>query len=147
MHFAAESHVDNSIEDPLIFAKTNVIELKNNKIINEPSHLVKEGEIFEVSLIYNRPKKYDPEELKLEIIYEDEDLLVINKQTGMVTHPAPGNETGTLVNALLFYTKNKIKRLLNDLGLDNYEIVNNGREYYVKIILNNNIYIIYIYIK
>ena len=33
---------------------------KNNKIINEPSYLVKEGEIFEVSLIYNRPKKYDP---------------------------------------------------------------------------------------
>ena len=40
---------------------------------------------------------------------------------------------------LFFYTKNQIKRLLNDLGLDNYEIVNNGREYYVKIILNNNI--------
>jgi len=87
---------------------------KNNKIINEPSHLVKEGEIFEISLIYNRPKKYDPEELKLEIIYEDEDLLVINKQTGMVTHPAPGNETGTLVNALLFYTKNKLSKVNND---------------------------------
>ena len=87
---------------------------KNNKIINEPSHLVKEGEIFEVSLIYNRPKKYDPEELKLEIIYEDEDLLIINKQTGMVTHPAPGNETGTLVNALLFYTKNKLSKVNND---------------------------------
>ena len=41
---------------------------KNNKIINEPSHLVKEGEIFEVSLIYNRPKKHDPEELKLAVI-------------------------------------------------------------------------------
>ena len=87
---------------------------KNNKIINEPSHLVKEGEIFEVSLIYNRPKKYDPEELKLEIIYEDEDLLVINKKAGMVTHPAPGNETGTLVNALLFYTKNKLSKINND---------------------------------
>ena len=84
---------------------------KNNKIINEPSYLVKEGEIFEVSLIYNRPKKYDPEELNLEIIYEDEDLLVINKQAGMVTHPAPGNETGTLVNALLYYTKNKLSKI------------------------------------
>ena len=84
---------------------------KNNKIINEPSYLVKEGEIFEVSLIYNRPKKNDPEELKLEIIYEDEDLLVINKQTGMVTHPAPGNENGTLVNALLYYTKNKLSKI------------------------------------
>ena len=87
---------------------------KNNKIINEASYIVKEGEIFEVSLIYNRPKKYDPEELNLEIIYEDEDLLVINKQTGMVTHPAPGNETGTLVNALLYYTKNKLSKINND---------------------------------
>jgi len=87
---------------------------KNNKIINDPSYLVKEGEIFEVSLIYNRPKKYDPEELNLEIIYEDKDLLVINKQTGMVTHPAPGNETGTLVNALLYYTKNKLSKINNN---------------------------------
>ncbi len=87
---------------------------KNNKIINEPSHLVKEGEVFEISLIYDRPKKYDPEELNLDIIYEDEDLLVINKQTGMVTHPAPGNETGTLVNALLYYTKNKLSKINKD---------------------------------
>ena len=84
---------------------------KNHKIINEPSYIVKEGEIFEVSLIYNRPNKYNPEELNLEIIYEDEDLLVINKQAGMVTHPAPGNETGTLVNALLYYTKNKLSNI------------------------------------
>jgi len=84
---------------------------KNNKIINEPSYIVKEGEIFEVSLIYNRPNKYNPEELNLEIIYEDEDLLVINKQAGIVTHPAPGNETGTLVNALLYYTKNKLSNI------------------------------------
>ena len=86
---------------------------KNKKIINEPSYLVKEGEIFEVSLTYNRSKKYDPEELNLEIIYEDKDLLVINKQAGMVTHPAPGNETGTLVNALLYYTKNKLSKINN----------------------------------
>ena len=59
-------------------------------------------------MIYNRPKKYDPEELKLEIIYEDEDLLIINKQTGMVTHPAPGNHSYTLVNALLYHTKNNL---------------------------------------
>ena len=87
---------------------------KNNKIINDPSYIVKEGEIFEVSLVYIRPKKYEPEELKLEIIYEDEDLLVINKKAGMVTHPAPGNENGTLVNALLYYTKNKLSNINNN---------------------------------
>ena len=87
---------------------------KNNKIINDPSYIVKEGEIFEVSLVYIRPKKYEPEELNLEIIYEDEDLLVINKKAGMVTHPAPGNENGTLVNALLYYTKNKLSNINNN---------------------------------
>ena len=87
---------------------------KNNKIINDPSYIVKEGEIFEVSLVYIRPKKYEPEELNLEIIYEDEDLLIINKKAGMVTHPAPGNENGTLVNALLYYTKNKLSNINNN---------------------------------
>ena len=87
---------------------------KNNKIINDPSYIVKEGEIFEVSLVYIRPIKYEPEEIKLEIIYEDEDLLVINKKAGMVTHPAPGNENGTLVNALLYYTKNKLSKINNN---------------------------------
>ena len=67
-----------------------------------------------MSLVYIRPKKYEPEELNLEIIYEDEDLLVINKKAGMVTHPAPGNENGTLVNALLYYTKNKLSKINNN---------------------------------
>jgi len=87
---------------------------KNNIIITEPSYIVREGQIFEVSLFYIKPKKYEPEELKLEIIYEDEDLLVINKKAGMVTHPAPGNENGTLVNALLYYTKNKLSKINNN---------------------------------
>ncbi len=44
-----------------------------------------------------------PEDIPLCIVYEDEDIIVINKPVGMVVHPAPGNETGTLVNALLFH--------------------------------------------
>ncbi|REJ33996.1 MAG: RNA pseudouridine synthase, partial [Bacillota bacterium] len=45
-----------------------------------------------------------PESFPIEVVYEDEDLLVINKPRGMVVHPAPGHETGTLVNALLAYS-------------------------------------------
>src|SRR5699024_5239725 len=45
----------------------------------------------------------EPEDLPLDIIYEDEDLLVINKRKGMVVHPATGHNSGTLVNALLFH--------------------------------------------
>lgn len=50
-------------------------------------------------------KYIEPEPINLSIIYEDEDLLVINKPKGMVTHPAPGNVNGTLVNALLYHYK------------------------------------------
>ena len=52
------------------------------------------------------PAEPEPEDLPLEVVYEDEDLLVINKAAGMVVHPAPGHFTGTLVNALLFHCPN-----------------------------------------
>jgi 23S rRNA pseudouridine1911/1915/1917 synthase len=48
----------------------------------------------------------EPQEIKLDIVYEDDDLLVINKPKGLVTHPAPGSKEGTLVNALLYHCKN-----------------------------------------
>ncbi len=56
------------------------------------------------------PKELDvlPEDIPLEIVYEDSDLLVVNKPKGMVVHPAPGNPSGTLVNALLFHCKGKL---------------------------------------
>lgn len=47
----------------------------------------------------------EPEDIPLDIVYEDKDIIVINKPSGMVVHPAPGNENGTLVNALLFHCK------------------------------------------
>lgn len=49
-----------------------------------------------------------PEDIPLDIVYEDKDLLVINKPQGMVVHPAPGHASGTLVNALLFYCKGQL---------------------------------------
>ena len=59
----------------------------------------------EVVLNLPDPVSYDitPEEIKLDIVYEDEDLLVVNKPKGMVVHPAAGNYDGTLVNALMHY--------------------------------------------
>ncbi len=52
-----------------------------------------------------RPAENEPEDIPLEIVYEDDYLLVVNKPPGMVVHPAFGNYTGTLVNALLYHTK------------------------------------------
>lgn len=58
-----------------------------------------------VSINIPEPVEYqaEPENIPLDIVYEDDDLLVVNKAKGMVVHPAPGNYSGTLVNALLFH--------------------------------------------
>lgn len=59
----------------------------------------------EVEMILPEPEVLDagPEDIPLDIVYEDDDLLVVNKPAGMVVHPAPGNYSGTLVNALMFH--------------------------------------------
>ncbi len=62
-----------------------------------------EGEIWHVRLPEAGEIKARSENIQLEVIFEDADLIVVNKSAGMVVHPAPGSETGTLVNALLFH--------------------------------------------
>ena len=59
------------------------------------------GDTITVSLPAPRPAEAQPEEIPLDVIYEDDDIIVINKPSGMVVHPAAGNPDGTLVNALL----------------------------------------------
>ncbi|MBI04630.1 MAG: RNA pseudouridine synthase [Pelagibacteraceae bacterium] len=81
---------------------------KNNVIYKDPSYLVKEGEIFKISALKEKQIIFEPEDIDLDIFYEDEECLVVNKSAGMVTHPAPGNNTGTLVHALLNHTKNHL---------------------------------------
>ena len=61
------------------------------------------GETVTVTLADPAPAEAQPENIPLDIIYEDEDVIVVNKPQGMVVHPAAGNENGTLVNALLYH--------------------------------------------
>ena len=61
------------------------------------------GDSIEASEPELRELNAEPENIPLDIVYEDEDIVVINKPCGMVVHPAPGNESGTLVNALLYH--------------------------------------------
>ena len=63
-----------------------------------------------VTVTYPAPEAYDvtAEAIPLDIVYEDKDILVINKPVGMVVHPAPGNYTGTLVNALMYHCGNEL---------------------------------------
>ena len=53
----------------------------------------------------------EPENIPLDIVYEDDDLLVVNKPKGMVVHPAPGNLTGTLVHALLYHCEDRLSSI------------------------------------
>lgn len=65
--------------------------------------IVKEGDEIEVEYILTPELTLTPEEIPLDILYEDQELLVVNKPAGMVVHPAPGHWNGTFVNALLFH--------------------------------------------
>lgn len=67
-----------------------------------PSHRLQGGEFIEVILPPPEDRPPEPEPIPLDVIYEDDDVLVINKQKGLVVHPAAGAPTGTLVNALLY---------------------------------------------
>lgn len=77
-----------------------------NRLTVKPSYQIQPGDVIEVEIpISPRPENAEPENIPLDIIYEDDYLLVINKPAGMVVHPAYANYTGTLVNALLHHTK------------------------------------------
>lgn len=73
------------------------------KTISNPSAKVKPGEWVTVTLPEVKMTAMVAEQIPLEIVFEDDYLIVVNKPAGLVVHPAPGNETGTLVNALLFH--------------------------------------------
>lgn len=81
------------------FVLVNWKKAKASLILSEADELfVKDGFIKEAS--------FEAEDIPINIVYEDDDLLVINKKSGMVVHPGNGNTSGTLVNALMHYTKN-----------------------------------------
>ncbi len=67
------------------------------------NYKLREGDVISVTIPDPQPMDAVPENIPLDIVYEDADLLVVNKPKGMVVHPAHGNYTGTLVNALLYH--------------------------------------------
>lgn len=79
--------------------------VKGTKVIKS-NYKVKLGDEIIVTLPEPQPLDVQPENIPLDIIYEDEDVVVVNKARGMVVHPAAGNYSGTLVNALLYHCKN-----------------------------------------
>ena len=83
----------------------------NQKKLASASKKVKEGDIIVVREQLTQKNKILPEKINLDIVYEDNDLIVVNKPAGMVVHPGAGNKNGTLVNGLMFKLGNKLSNL------------------------------------
>ena len=109
-----------------IFLSKNIKELtrsyikkliKNNQVLlnssnySEPSTIIRHKDEIIVEISKEDKIKLKPENIPLDILYEDKDIIVINKIKGMVVHPGAGNKNKTLVNALLFRYKNKLSDL------------------------------------
>ena len=79
----------------------------NGKAVNK-SFRPKNGDVIAFSVPEPKELSLEPQDIPLDIVYEDSDLLVVNKPRGMVVHPAPGNYDSTLVNALLWHCKGNL---------------------------------------
>lgn len=80
---------------------TSDILVNNSKV--KSSYLLKEDDVITIKQQVDKELEVNPEKIDINIVYEDDDIIVINKDNGMVVHPALGNEKGTLVNGLLYY--------------------------------------------
>ena len=93
------SHAQSIIDNGLVTVNGKVVN-KNYKLRLGDEIEIEDEEITELNA--------EPEEIPLDIVYEDNDIIVINKPSGMVVHPAPGNPSGTLVNALMYHCKGSL---------------------------------------
>ena len=80
-----------------------VTRLSDGMVVTKMKTQGVEGEEWQVAIPVAVPLEAAPQNIPIEIVYEDDDLIVVNKPAGMVVHPAPGSEDGTLVNALLYH--------------------------------------------
>jgi 23S rRNA pseudouridine1911/1915/1917 synthase len=80
----------------------------NGKVVNVKKEKLKTGDVISLELPPAEPLELEPENIPLDIVYEDDALLIVNKASGMVVHPAPGSTAGTLVHALLYHCSGKL---------------------------------------
>ena len=96
----------------LILAKKLKI---NNEIITDPAKKISDGDHIILTLPEPKKASLKPYEFKLDIIFEDDDLIVLNKPAGIVMHPGAGNFDNTIVNALMNYDKNSLSNIGDEL--------------------------------
>ena len=95
----SRSFIQKLIKDGLVFVNDRPV---------KASFRVSEGDMVSFSSPELKMPEVIPEDIPLDILYEDEDIIVINKPKGMVVHPAPGHFSGTLVNALMYHCKDSL---------------------------------------
>ena len=83
----------------------------NNEIINNPSKKISVGDKIVLQIPEQKEPSLKPYAFKLDIVYEDEDLLIINKPSGIIMHPGAGNYDQTIVNALIHYNKDNLSTI------------------------------------
>jgi len=103
--------IDSYLSKITDFSRSKVVKmLKDGSIlVNDKevknSYTLKIGDVITIGEYKEEDMSIEPENIPLDIVYEDEDVIVVNKPNGMVVHPAIGNNHGTLVNALLYHSK------------------------------------------
>jgi len=98
---SSRAHVKKLIDDGCVLV---------NNLPPKPHHKLKKGEIVVIDLSKEKQQDISPEDIPLDVVYEDEYLLVVNKPAGMAAHPSLGISSGTLVNALLHHC-NKLSHI------------------------------------
>ena len=102
-------NTDYSREYASKLIEANMVKVNNKSV--KSSYKVKENDVIEIQNELVKEINFEAEDIKIDIVFEDKYLMVINKQSGLVVHPGSGNYSHTLVNALLNYTKD-----LSDVG-------------------------------
>ena len=100
----SRSYIQKLIKDNLVFVAVKKEDSKLSKSV-KGSYILKEGNFVFFATKESIIPDIVPEDIPLDILYEDSDVLVVNKPKGMVVHPAPGHYSNTLVNAVMFHVK------------------------------------------
>ena len=104
--------LDKFLADNTLYSRSLIIKmLKNNYVlingkIEKPSYKVQIGDEIEIKDGFVKEVSVEAKEMKLDIVYEDDDIIIINKPSGVVVHPGNGNYDNTLVNGLMYYADN-----------------------------------------
>jgi 23S rRNA pseudouridine1911/1915/1917 synthase len=122
-------YLKNKLDISSRFIKKAAIEkrIEVNGIPVKMNYMLKTGDKIEIDLSREESQNITPEKMDISIVYEDEDIIVVNKPSGMVVHPTKSYQEGTLANGLLYYFKEKgencIVRLVNRLDRDTSGLV------------------------